>query len=280
MFASLTQRIWKAVAADRALAHEVERNTEAEERTMRVIKQLAPTDYLLPIRRIATLGQLEHKRLTLPGLEKGKQLLATALFDEYAMKQAEIRDHFDVAVDRFAGVYPEILKAAPDRLKGAFRLEDFPAEHRIKEYFEYKVRFSPVPDGGNWLLDGVDGDQLSGLRNDIENEKNEMFREATKSLYERAEKVLDNLASQATNFKEGEANGGMLRPVTIDAVKEMAVLLMEMNITADPMLDAAGKEMMDKFGSLNAKDLRENRKERDAVAKAASKLLEKMKKAA
>jgi hypothetical protein len=60
----------------------------------------------------------------------------------------------------------------------------------------------------------------------------------------------------------------------------MASLLTEMNITGDPMLEAAGKEMTAKFGELDAKELRENKKERDAVAKAASRLLEKMKKAA
>jgi hypothetical protein len=280
MYVQLSQSIWQAHASDRRLAADVEKTTSADNRTMRVLKQLAPTDYLLPIKRIATYGRDQHERLTLPGLVKGQQLLATRTFDEYVAIQGEIKDSFFEAVRSFCGIYPDIVDKAPKRLGKAYDPDDFPEVSKIKTYFDYTIRFSPVPDTGNWLLDNVDQSDLAMLRNEVENEKNEMFREATKELFERAQTVLDNLASQALNYVEGQSNGAALRDITINSVKDMADLVVNMNITGDVTLDTVGKEMQEKFRDIEAKSLRTDAKERSEVAKTAARLLEKLRKAA
>lgn len=276
MFVQLNQRIWQAHAADRRLAMDVERSTAADNRTMRVLKQLAPTDYLLPIKRLAIYGREQHERLTLPGLQKGQQLLSTRTFDEYVAVQGAIKDHFFEAVRNFGNVYPEIVASAPKRLGKAYNPSDFPAVSNIKGYFDYQIKFAPVPDTGNWLLDNVDNSDLDRMRNEVENEKNEMFRDATKELFERATKVLENLASQAAEYKEGQTNGAALRDATINSVKDMADLVISMNITGDPLLDSVGKEMKDKFNDLEAKTLRTNATERRDVAETARRLLDKL----
>lgn len=277
MYVSLHQRIWQAQSADRSLAVGVENETNAHNRTMKVLKQLAPSEYLLPIKRIAIYGQDQHAKLTLPGLQKGQQLLATKLFDEYTMGQAEIRDAFYQQVDRFADIYPDIVDKAPVRLGKAFRVRDFPMPERIKSYFDYTIRFAPVPETGNWLLDDVDEEDIEKLRNAVDNEKNGMFREATRELVDRTVKVLENLATQAKDYVEGQPNGAMLRDVTINSVKEMADLIGAMNITGDPMLDVTAKEMQEKFSSLDAKEMRQNAVVRSSVKEAAERLLAKIK---
>src|ERR1044072_6588560 len=137
---SLTQGIWEAKSTDRALAQGVQAQTDAQNRTMKVIKQLAPSDYLLPIRRIAQLGRDQHERLTLPGVFKGQQLLATKLFDEYVNIQGQVKDQFDIEVRRFADeLYPEIMNMAPRLLGRAYRPGDYPAPSEIKKNFEYSI---------------------------------------------------------------------------------------------------------------------------------------------
>ncbi len=276
MLVSLNQRLWQANASDRSLAQGVEQWKQAETRSMRVLKQLAPTDYLLPIKRVAALGRDQHSRLTLPGIHKGQQLLATKLFDEYALIQATIKDSFFQEVKRFEKIYPEIIEMAPKRLGKAYNAFDFPPVEKIASFFDYSHHFSPVPDGGNWLLDDVDNSDLIKLRNDIDNEKNDMFRDATKELFDRVHSVLSNLTDQIKSFKEGEANGGLLREATINAVKDMATLIPSMNIIGDPVLDTIGKEMADNFATISGKDLRENHAERSAIASAAARLIAKM----
>jgi len=277
MYVSISQRIWQAQASDRGLAHGVEKTAEAKNRTMKVVKQLAPTDYLLPIRRIAIYGREQHERLTLPGMMKGQQLLATKLFDEYAMTQAEIRDSFFKEVDGFCQVYPAIVEEAPKRLGKAYNASDYPHVESIRAFFDYAVKFSPVPESGNWLLDDVDTEDLSKLRNEIENEKNNMFRDATKELVERTASILEKLATHAKEYTEGKSNGGVLSETTINAVKDMAGLVSKMNLTADPLLDATANEMIQKFGNLDAKEMRHSAELRNNVSAAAQRLLDKLK---
>lgn len=276
MLVSLSQHIWQASAADRSIAMRVEKANKAHHNTMRVVKHLAPPEYLLPIKRIANYGKDQHDRLTLPGVVKGQQLLSTKLFDEYCMIQSEVKDNFFEEVKRFKNVYPELLDTAPKRLGEAFRADDFPTPENIGDSFDYRIRFSPVPETGNWLLDDVDQENLANLRNEVENQKNEMFRTAAKDLFERSKTVLENLMQQATAYVDGQANGALLRDPTINAVKEMAQLIGAMNITADPMLDVIAKEMNDNFANMEARDLRQNAETRSKVADIAKRLLTKM----
>lgn len=278
MYVSLNQRIWTAQVSDRGLASGLERSNDAENRTMKVIKQLSKTDYLLPIRRVAQLGRDQHERLTLPGIMKGQQLLATKLFDEYAAIQGQIKDNFYMEVRRFSeDLYPRIMQEAKNRFGNAYRPEDFPAPERIKSYFEYNIRTAPVPDTGNWLLEDVDMEDMNRLRNDIENEKNDTFRHATKELFERTQAILENLAKQAKDYTDGPGSGALLRDVTINSVKDMAVLVTSMNIVGDPTLDVVGNEMIAKFGELEGKEVRKDQSLRNSIAASANELLAKLK---
>lgn len=276
MLVSLHQRIWSAAKADRSLAHRIEQETNANGQTMRVVKKLIPTHYLLPIKRVAELGEAQHSRLTLPGIVKGQQLLATRAFDEYALIQSQLKEAFWAEVDRFAEIYPQIIEMAPKRLGDAYDPSDYPEPKRIKSFFDYQIRFAPVPEGDNWFLNDVDGDALSDLRNEVENQKNEMFRNATKELMDRTKEILEKLAKQATEFDGDKNCGGMLRSATIDAVKDMAHLVSNMNITGDPTLETIGKEMVDNFSSLDDKELRNSAEARNRVAEITQRILQKM----
>jgi len=276
MFASLSIRTWQASATDRAVAVKAEVDHNAQHRTMRVFKNLVPSEYLIPIKRLATLGRMRHEHLTLPFNQKGVQLLSTRLYDEYAFEQSSIRDSFLEEVKTFKRLYPDIVRTAPRRLGMAFRAEDFPNPKDIGDYFDYTVTFTPVPDAGNWLLEHVNSHDMEELRNKLVNENNTMFREATSKLYERAEQVLSNLAYQVITYKEGQSNGALLREPTLDAVREMAVLLEDMNITADPILEATAKIMQEKLSNIDGKELRENQEKRNQIASITNGILERI----
>lgn len=277
MLVSLSQRMWWANASDRQLGMQAERANDADNRSLKVLKQLIPPEYTLPIKRIALFGRDQHARLTLPGISKGQQLLATKTFDEYAMGQGHIRETFFSEVQKFVDRYPTIVDAAPARLGKAFRASDFPSPDRISTYFDYSLKFTPVPEAGNWLLEDIDMEDVSRLANELANEQNVMFREASKALAERLLSVLQNLATQAENYKEGVTSGGMLRDATIESVKDIAHLVPKMNMTGDPILDAAAKEMIVNFSNLEAKDMRKDATVRNDVASVAQRIMAKLK---
>lgn len=276
MLVSLSQRAWKATAMDKEIASQTETQYEAEAGTMRVIKELTPREYMLPIQQIMNLGRQEHYRITLPGFTRGQHLLATAMFDRYVMIQQEIKEQFYRSVSEFCDIYPDILSEAPNRLRGAYKEADFPTTEQIKGYFEYSHRFAPVPMTNDWRLQGVSGLEMSRLRTEVEEEVHDMFRNATKEIYDRARTVLANIAQQARTYKGGFPGSAQLRDATIANLKDVSDLVLRMNITNDPTLNEIGKEMVEEFSTFEAAELRKSAELRDNIADIAERILKKM----
>ena len=276
MIAELHQRAWSARATDKNLAEEIEDAKEAESGSMRVIKELAPRQYISPIRSIMRLGKAEHDRVTVAGFMRGQSLLATANFQRYALFQSTIKDEFYKAVDRFVEIYPRILSTAEVRLGMAYREADFPTHGQIRDYFEYENKFRPIPSTSDWRLDGIANEQADDMREQIENEVKTVYNEATKEVFRRARTTLENIAKQAKNYGT-EKNSSPLRNITIDNLKEMAELVCTMNIANDPLLAEVGRDMVKEFSTVEAADLRKDDDLRQNVASAAERILARFK---
>ncbi len=276
MLVSLSRRVWQAATTDRDLAEQAESDAGAEHGTLKVVKALAPKEYLEPIRRISDYGYVEHRRMTVPGFLRGQDLLATKTFDQYVEVQGLIRNKFHETVNDFKSVYPALLKSAPARLKGAYKKADFPTVDEIDHYFDYTVNFFPVPSIDDWRIDGLQDDQREKLRIEADQKVAEMYNAATRTVFERARKTLENIKNQAENYVGGPG-ASLLRDATIENLKEISELVQMMNITNDPELNQVGKDMVAEFGNLEGHELRRNERMRTDVATAASRILDRIK---
>lgn len=273
---TLSQRMWKGKAIDREIAAQAELSAGAEQGTMTVIKKLTPEYLISPIQKVARLGRDEHYRMTVPGLITGQHLLATALFETYMLAQGAIKEQFTEAVSDFIAAYPSIReRAKTQRLGSAYKERDFPSVQSISSYFDYSYFPSPVPDVSDWRLDGVEPQHVTELRKEVEESVATMYRDATRTVFERAREMLESLVRQAKNYSL-DAPGAMLRDATIDQIKEISSLVCSMNITGDPLLDEIGTRMLKEFADLSGKELRANADSRKAVMHSAQKLLAKM----
>lgn len=275
MLVILNQRAWTAKAVDMDIAAATEQAYEAEQGTLRVIKELTPKEFVQPVYQIMWLGRKEHYRMTVHGLSHGQHLLAAKMVDRYTMIQLEIKENFNFAVDRFLSVYPDILSGAPARLNKAYKASDFPSESSIKGYFEYRHSFLPVPVVADWRIEGMGQKDMNDMRGAVEDEVRAMFNNATKEVFERARGVLANIAAQADDYKPGPGSGGGLRDAAIANLKEVSDLVMRMNVTNDPELDALGKEMVENFANLEAARLRKDEELRKSLSETAKRLLKK-----
>lgn len=272
MIAVLHQRAWSAKVTDREIASELEDEKEAEAGSLRVIKELTPAQYIAPIRKIMRLGKDEHNRITVAGFMRGQSLLSTANFDQYALGQSAIRDEFYKAVDRFVDFYPNILTAAPARLKKAYRSSDFPTVDQIRGYFEYHNDFLPIPVTDDWRLEGINTETAELMREQAEAQVKATYEAATKEVFERAKAVLENIANQCRNYGS-EKGASPLRDATVKNLKDMAELVCSMNIAQDPLLDEVGREMVREFSTVLPADLRKSDQMRQDIASVADRIL-------
>lgn len=268
---SLSMRTWTGVTADRGLAESTEEAAKAEAGTMTVIKELTPRQYLKPIKAAVRLARQEHLRMTVPGLHRGQHLLATAMFPEYTMLMGSLRDNFASCVNDFIDVYPSIIEAAPQRLGEAYRQTDFPSGESMRDFFGFDLQFSPVPKASDWRLDDLSQDDISKIKQDCQSEVEYMFNEATKEIFNRAKEVLGKFLAQA---EHEDAN---IRKPTVENVKDMAQLVLKMNVTKDPELDRLGYEMIESFADHEAEELRNNGDLRKRIAAKTKELMTRIK---
>jgi hypothetical protein len=269
---SLNMRAWKATATDRELAEATESATKAETGTMRVIKDLTPKSYIQPIKHIMHIGRTEHYRYTVPGLARGQHLLASAMFDTYMEVQSELRRAFEERVENFVKIYPDIVQDAPRRLHNAFKAYDFPPQEAISQFFEYSYNFTPVPKVDDWRLSGLNIEETEQLKELAEANITAMFNRATKEVFDRAKEVLTKIAQQARAYNGGSGSSAQLRDATIQNLKEVAQLVVKMNVTGDHALAKLGYEMIEAFADAQGDHLRSNEKARLKIAKAAERL--------
>lgn len=271
MLVTLSMRAWKATATDRELAEATEQAAHAETGTMKVIKELTPKEYIKPITSIMGLGRTEHYNMTVPGLTRGQHLLASAMFERYNEVQKMVQDEFQRRVYAFLEIYPDLVLAAPQRLSDGYKPEDFPTPKQIRSYFEYTFVFVPVPTVQDWRLEGLTSDDTEALKARAEDEMRVMYTRATREVYARAREILVRVAQQARAYKGGPGSA-QLRDQTISNLKEMADLVVKMNVTDDPELTRVGYEMIEAFADEQGETLRHDENARLRIAAAAERI--------
>lgn len=266
----LNLRAWKGTVSDREIAEEAEFNRNAQSGTMMVIKRLTPPGYIKPIESCMRLARAEHHAMTTPGLMEGQRLMAVHLYERYLLVMGEIKRSWEQRCNHYFEIYPDIVASAPERQGRAYKASDFPTPAQIRSYFTFDYGFHPVPNYVDWRLDGMDEDKEEELRNKMQDEVRSMYNNATQTLFNRAHDMLARIAAQAKNFDKG-VNG--FHEATITNLKEIAHLIVQMNVTGDKELDRLGYQMIEQFADMQVETLRNNEEVRNRVKDAVAKMM-------
>jgi hypothetical protein len=129
--------------------------------------------------------------------------------------------------------------------------------------------------GDDWRIDGLADDDREKLRLEADERISAVYNNATKTIFERAKNMLENIARQAADY-EGGPGASLLRNVTIDNLREFAETITYMNVTNDPVLHKIGKEMISNFDNITGPEIRANEKMRKDVKNAAQRILKKI----
>jgi hypothetical protein len=278
MLTTLTIRKWQAKCRDREVLSFVENHYEAKKGNMSLVKKLVPDFYVRPINFAAQTGRQEHYKYTVPGIRQGMHLLSTELWEEYVTKQRVIKKSFFDAVDIFLENYDLIIEDAPRLLGKTFKESDFPSKASVRAHFDYDLQFLPVPDIHDWRLQGIENDEVEQIKASVRDDVEAMYQDATAELINRATDMMDKLYEQIVTF-DPKTGGAKLRDATIEHAREIARLTVDMNITKDPDLDSAGKQMMEQLEGVESESLRTDPVVRKSLAASFQKLSAQLKSA-
>ena len=232
--------VWPASKLDRDTTAQVNTDASAVVDAARVHKNLfAGTNLRKEIENFAAKVRLYHNQRTLPWADKGERMLPTALFMEYKQTMNAYEQTFDAMCGSFFHAYPELVKDAPTHLGKMHRAEDYPELEEVKLKFGFRRTVKPVPEAGDFRLD-IPAHDLAEMQAEFSAQQDSKLADAMREPWERLHEMLVGMSK-----KLDDTSGGKKRyhDTLVSNPLELCSLLTKMNITNDPKLEEARKEL-------------------------------------
>jgi len=256
--------VWPASKIDREMTEQVNTGASATRDASQTKKNLfAGTSLRKDIEKFAARVRLYHNTHTLPWADKGQRLLPTKLFMEYKQTMNGYAQTFDFMCDNFFVEYPRLVAEAPTNLGTMYRAEDYPDLDEVKSKFGFRRAVDPIPESGDFRLD-VSADDLTELKNHYEQQHSSRLADAMKAPWDRLHTMLVGISQKLTD-KEGEDDKKRYFDSLITNPLELCELLGKMNVTNDPKLEEARRQLEVAMMGANMESIKESAVAREEV---------------
>jgi hypothetical protein len=153
------------------------------------------------------------------------------------------RDTFNRMVDEFVAAYPNLVQTAQSYLGTLFKADDYPSADEVRSKFGFRLIFSPVPESNDFRLQ-VAAQDLQDLREQYEENFNSRLADAMREPWERLHKLLKSTSDKLTDKQtEEEQKKTRYHDTLITNAQELCGLLTHLNITKDPQLEQARRQV-------------------------------------
>ncbi len=213
-----------------------------------------------------------HNKHTLPWGDNGDRILPSRLYmNEYRAGFNKLHDEFEKAVTQFVSAFPKLKEEAKVRLNGLYKEEHYPDLMELREKYEVKLDFNPLPE--------VSGDFRSTLtesdRKEVENRLRDQYENSVRDIWKRMAEVVSRMAETLNDPEKKFQN------TLVGNVRELVNLIPDLNFVNDPAIEQFRKQIEEKLltknnHELSAQDLRDMPSVRADVAKSAEDILSAM----
>jgi hypothetical protein len=253
---------------DAGASRKTTQDNQAEEKAGKFIKNLFHPSSMAEINTLIGQVRTTHESLTRPWGRDGVRILATAAFTEYTTRIRGLIAQIEKAAQDFADKYPEALEKAKsaEHLGGLFKADDYPTQEQVRESFNVKILFFPIPTAGDFRVE-IGAEDVEAIRAEIERETAETMRNAMKGLYEELYEAIGDLSMKIYQ-------GGVSK-ASVEAMLNRIDRASKQNVAGDAEFDQTIAELRECF-DVDAKDLREDAMYADQVVDKADELAVKM----
>lgn len=253
--------VWTSRKRDKTTSNEVLAEKQATSKSAAsVIKSLfADEPKLTAIVNTAQSIRAWHYANTLPWTDTGIRLLPMENFINYKRGLSEWEAKFDAAVADFLSDYPTLVTAAAFRLGKLFSRSEYPPVNDVRRKFSLSYVFSPVPTAGDFRVT-AQSEELEELRKQYEENERKRVEAAAKENWNNLYECLQRLSTQL-GFDQGKKK--RVYQSMFDSAKGLTGMLTALNVTNDPALEAARKELETALAGIDAEDVRKHEAVRD-----------------
>ena len=206
------------------------------------------------ITKFQARARSEHYRLTMPWNDRGARLLPTASLLDYKQVMSRYQQEFDRLVEAFLLKYPTLVAAAAFQLGTLFDRNEYPDAAQVARRFRMDLSFVPLPTSGDFRLD-VESDVQRELMEQYERRLEEQLASATKDSWTRLYEALSRLSDRLTVDEDGKKK--IFHDTIVTGAVDLCELLTAMNVTQDPQLESARRQLQEVLLGVTPKELRD-----------------------
>jgi hypothetical protein len=257
MLVELNISVWTANKLDKGATDNVTNNAHAVKNAAQVRKNLmAGTHQRKEIADHAAACRLWHNLKTLPWADKGARLLPTSLFLDYKQEANVRRDAFHRMVDQFVQDYPALVQTSHNYLGNLFDASDYPTADEVRSKFGFRMVFAPVPESGDFRLD-LPAQEMDEVRRGYEDSFKDRLADAMKDPWDRLHKTLLGISEKLTDVDNVDIKR-RYHDSLIDNAVELCGVLTHLNVTSDPELEQARRQLERVIAGADIEVIREN----------------------
>jgi hypothetical protein len=210
-----------------------------------------------------------HYSHTLPWTQKGACLLPAAEYLNYAANVQRLAKELREAVEELADAYPRLKSKAKRDLNGLYNEGEYPSTDEVLAKYGVEVVYLPVPRAEDFRVNVIAKDAAK-IKAQITAQVEEATEQAMKELWTRLHGVASKMAEALADPKR------RFHDTLVGNVKELVEVLPRLNLTEDKALAEMTDKVRKQLTKHTADTLRDNPDTREAVAKRAKELADKM----
>jgi hypothetical protein len=264
MLVELSIRSWTGRKLDKKVSAEVDSAKNTKTSVVNANKNLmAGTGVLDKIIKYAAGARAWHVSRTLPWSDNGSRLLPMSNFMAYKEHLTKMEEEYNALVDKFVDSYPNLILAAAFQLGDLFDRTEYPEIHTLKQRFAFSCNFFPVPTAGDFRID-INEEAKAEIIANCEQAYNNRLENAMHDAWERLKDCLtrmsDRLVIDVVHGEDGTPSHEfrVFRDSLVDNAKELTDLLKHLNLTKDPMMEQARRDLEHVLIKYDAETLRES----------------------
>lgn len=188
---------------------------------------------------------------TLPWMGNLK-LLPMDMFLTFQSEMRGAETEFKELVEAFLDDYDVQVSAMAFKLGGLFNRADYPTVPQLRDKFRLSWVISPVPTSGDFRVEAE-----QSLRDELQAAYS---KAAAVQLDNAMRQVWDRMRDCLTHIKDRLSDDGdkpkVFRNSMLDNAGEMVTLMKSLNITGDPKLEQARRDLAQLLSGIDSKELR------------------------
>jgi len=256
MLVELSIGTWTGRKLDKRASQDVTSQNNADKGVANVHKKLlGDCAELDAVQKFTANARNTHYACTMPWSDTGLRLLPTTQYFKYTQEMTALQSEYQRLVQNFLDAYSWEISQAQLKLGTLFNPDEYPTTDSLTDKFRFKMNYMPLPDAGDWRV-SIGDETEQALRSQYEGYYAQQLHAAMGDVWRRAHDALTKM-SERLDYADDNTRK-VFRDSLVSNVHDMIELLGACNVTNDPTMARAQRDLDDAMRGITPDALRED----------------------